>query len=482
MASCRARRAPAASLQSARDPPMPRPVAAIVLAAGKGARMKSDTPKVLHKVAGRPMIGHVLAALEPLRPDPPVVVVAPGHEAVAEAARAAAPRARIAVQAEPRGTGDAVRAALPELAGFSGTVLVAFGDTPLATTETLARLAAAREGADPPGVVVLGFEADDPARYGLVETDSRGRPERIVEFAERGPPGPPPHLCNGGAMAADGARLAGWIAALRADNAGGERYLTDILEIARRDGGRAALAKARREELVGVDSRAGLARAEALMQRRLRAAAMEGGATLVAPETVFLSHDTEIGRDTTVHPHVVFGPGARIGPRVEVRSFSHIEGAVVAEGAIVGPHARLRPGAEIGAGAHIGNFVEVKAAEIGAGAKANHLAYIGDAGVGAGANIGAGTITCNYDGVAKRRTEIGAGAFIGSNVALVAPVAVGDGAIVGAGSTVAAPVEAGALAVARAAARTVPGGAARFRARREKARRARDDDDGGGED
>lgn len=445
---------------------MSRPVATIVLAAGKGTRMKSDMPKVLHKIAGRSMIGHVLAALEPLAPERRVVVISPGQDDVA----AEVAPARTVIQTEALGTGDAVRAALGALEGFSGTVLVAFGGDPMFTAETLARLAAAREGDNPPDVVVLGFQTDNPDRYGRLVQDDDGRLERIVEVSEAHMIDRPVRLYNAGIMAIDGAKLADLLAGLTTDNAKGEYYLTDIVRIARDRGGYVGVVEAPEEETLGVDSRADLARAEALMQVRLRTAAMEAGVTLVAPETVFLAHDTVIGRDTIVHPNVTFGPGVRIGSGVEIKSFCHLEAATVADGAIIGPYARLRPGAEIGLGAHIGNFVEVKAATIGAGAKANHLSYIGDASVGAGANIGAGTITCNYDGFSKFRTEIGAGAFIGSNTALVAPVTIGDGAIIGAGGTVTQSVEADALAVVRGEARVVPGGAARFRSKRQAAK------------
>jgi bifunctional UDP-N-acetylglucosamine pyrophosphorylase/glucosamine-1-phosphate N-acetyltransferase len=445
---------------------MSAPVAIIVLAAGKGTRMKSDMPKVLHKIAGRSMIGHVLAALEPLAPERRVVVISPGQDDVA----AEVAPVETAIQHEARGTGDAVRAALGALEGFNGTVLVAFGGDPMFTTDTMARLAAAREGDNPPDVVVLGFETDNPDRYGRLVQDADGRLERIVEISEAHMIDRPVRLYNAGIMAIDGAKLADLLAGLTTDNAKGEYYLTDIVEVARSRGGYVSVVEAPEEETLGVDSRADLARAEALMQRRLRETALEAGVTLVAPETVFLAHDTVIGRDTIVHPNVTFGPGVTIGSGVEIKSFCHLEAATVADGAIIGPYARLRPGAEIGLGAHIGNFVEVKAATIGAGAKANHLSYIGDATVGAGANIGAGTITCNYDGFSKFRTEIGAGAFIGSNTALVAPVTIGDGAIIGAGGTVTQSVEADALAVVRGEARVVPGGAARFRSKRQAAK------------
>jgi len=442
---------------------MPHPVAAVVLAAGKGTRMKSDLPKVLHQIAGQPMINYVISALDPLALDRLVVVTTPDEDAVAETV---AP-ARIAVQQDAMGTGDAVRAALPELEGFEGSVLVAFGADPMFTTSTFRRIVAAREGPNPPDIVVLGFEAEELGRYGRLLQDDNGALERIVEVHDTTPMiDDRVRLCNAGIMAIDSRKLADLLGQLRTDNAKGEFYLTDLVELVNAGGGIVAVVETSQAETVGVDSRAGLARAEGQMQGRLRASAMEAGVTLVAPETVFLSYDTAIGRDTILHPNVTIGPGVVIGERVEVKSFCHLEGTAIADDAVIGPYARLRPGAEIGSGAHIGNFVEVKAASIGAGAKANHLSYIGDASVGAGANIGAGAITCNYDGFAKHRTEIGAGAFIGSNTALVAPVSIGAEAIVGAGSTVTVSVEANALTVARGDTKLVPGGAKRFRARR----------------
>ncbi|MDE0810484.1 MAG: bifunctional UDP-N-acetylglucosamine diphosphorylase/glucosamine-1-phosphate N-acetyltransferase GlmU, partial [Alphaproteobacteria bacterium] len=443
---------------------MPHPIATIVLAAGKGTRMNSDLPKVLHKIAGRSMIGHVLAALEPLGPERRVVVISPNQNDVA---KAVAP-ATIAVQPEALGTGDAARAAMVALVGFTGTVLVAFGGDPMFTTRTLRRLAEAREVDNPPDVVVLGFQTDNPDRYGRLLQDSEGGLEAIVEASEAHTIDRPVRLYNAGIMAIDGAKLFGFIDALNTDNAKGEYYLTDLPRIAQERGGYASVVEAPEVETMGVDTRADLARAEALMQARLRTAAMEAGVTLVAPETVFFSHDTVIGRDSIVHPNVTFGLGVSIGTGVEIKSFCHLETASVADAAIIGPYARLRPGAEIGIGAHVGNFVEIKAATIGAGAKVNHLSYIGDTTVGVGANIGAGTITCNYDGFSKFRTEIGAGAFIGSNTALVAPICIGDGAIIGAGSTMTKSVEADALAVVRGGAEVVSGGAARFRSKRRK--------------
>ncbi|GHD61604.1 bifunctional protein GlmU [Thalassobaculum fulvum] len=441
-------------------------LAAVVLAAGKGTRMKSDRPKVLHPVAGRPMIDWVLDAAGSIGADPVVVVTAPDQDAVR---RAVDGRATAVVQEQALGTGDAVKPAREALAGIAaagGTVLVLYGDTPMMSAATLARMVEARSGVEDPAVVVLGFEPEDPGLYGRLVLGADHGLDRIVEARDAGPVERDIRLCNGGVMAIDAAALFPLLDAVGNANAKGEYYLTDIVGIANERGRRCAVVTCDPIEAMGVDSRHGLADAEAAMQARLRAAAMAGGATLVAPETVFLSHDTRLGRDVTVQPHVVFGPGVSVADDAEIRSFSHLEGATVGTGAIVGPFARLRPGTEIGAGAVIGNFVETKNAVLGAGAMASHLSFVGDARVGAGANLGAGTVTCNFDGFDKHRTDIGAGAFIGSNTALVAPLTVGDGAIVGAGSTVTGDVPADALTVERAESKTIPGGATRFRSRR----------------
>jgi bifunctional UDP-N-acetylglucosamine pyrophosphorylase/glucosamine-1-phosphate N-acetyltransferase len=445
------------------------PTAAVILAAGKGTRMKSDLAKVLHPLAGRPMVRHLIATLEAVRASRTIVVVGPGMEAVAEAV-APLPTA---LQAEQRGTGDAVKAARKALSGFAGDVLVLYGDTPLLTVETLERMLAARRAAPHPAVVVLGFEPDDPAEYGRLIGGPDGALEAIVEYREADAAQRRIGLCNSGVMAIDGAVLFDLLDAVTDDNAKGEYYLTDLVAIARSRGLPCAYVMAPVDELVGVNSRADLAVAERILQGRLRAAAMAGGVTMLDPETVWLSHDTAFGRDVVVQPNVFFGPGVTIGDGVTIKAFSHIEGARVAEDAILGPYARLRPGAEIGRAAHIGNFVEIKAAVVEAGAKANHLSYIGDARIGAGANIGAGTITCNYDGFTKSLTDIGAGAFIGSNSALVAPVKIGDGAIVGAGSTITRDVPADALSVARGDQKDFEGWASKFRARKAKEKEAR---------
>jgi bifunctional UDP-N-acetylglucosamine pyrophosphorylase/glucosamine-1-phosphate N-acetyltransferase len=425
-------------------------VAAIVLAAGKGTRMKSDLPKVMHRIAGRTMIRHVLNAVAPLAPARIVVVLAPGMETVAKEAVGAS----IAIQAQPLGTGHAAQAALPALqdlldAGALEDVLVLFGDTPLLTAPTLAALVAERRRPPAAAAVVLGMRPADPAAYGRLICDENGMLEAIVEAKDATAAQRAIALCNSGVMAIDARHLASLLAAIGSDNAKGEYYLTDIVAIARRRELPCRVLEAPLDELIGINSRADLAAAEAAMQRRLRAVAMEGGATLTDPATVFFSADTAIGRDVTIGPFVNFGAGVAIADRVEIRAFCDIAGARVESGAIIGPFARLRPGAVIGPEAHIGNFVEVKQAVIGSGAKANHLTYIGDAEIGAGANIGAGTITCNYDGFSKTLTRIGEGAFIGSNTVLVAPVTVGAGAYIAAGSAITRDVEADALAIGR---------------------------------
>ncbi|HEY0837050.1 MAG TPA: bifunctional UDP-N-acetylglucosamine diphosphorylase/glucosamine-1-phosphate N-acetyltransferase GlmU [Azospirillum sp.] len=446
-----------------------RPLACVILAAGKGTRMKSDLPKVLHRVAGRPMVGHVLAAVAELDPDHVVVVVGPGMDDVA-ASVAPYPTA---VQEQQRGTADAVRAAFGLLEGFKGDVLVLYGDTPLVTPETLRAMVNARRQANDPAVVVLGMRPDDPGAYGRLILNARGGLEKIVEYLDASEEERAVTLCNAGLMAFDGARMTGLIERIGNANAKGEFYLTDVVQIARSEGLPCAVVEGAAAEVIGVNSRAELAEVEAIMQRRLRKAAMDNGATLTDPDSVFFSPDTRLGRDVVVGPGVVFGPGVTVADRVEIKPFCHLEQVSVASGAVIGPYARLRPGAEIGEDAHIGNFVEIKNAKVEAGAKVNHLTYIGDARVGAKANIGAGTITCNYDGFGKHHTDIGAGAFIGSNASLVAPVTVGDGAIVAAGSVVTTNVEGDAMAVARGRQQAYPGWAARFRERKraEKAKK-----------
>ena len=437
----------------------------VLLAAGEGARMRSARAKPLHPVAGRSMLAHALTALDGAGATRIAVVVGPqGADVAAEALRLA-PRAEIFVQSERRGTAHAVLAARAALERGPSEVLVTYADTPLLTAATLAGLRAALgEGA---GLAVLGFEPENPTGYGrLIEREGRLvaiREQKDASEAERAV-----RFCNAGPMAIRGSEALAMLEAVRDENAAREFYLTDLVEIAA-SRGLAALARlAAEEEVMGVNDRVQLARAEAAMQRRLREAAMRGGATLIAPETVFLSFDTRIGRDVTIEPHVVIAPGVSIEDGAVIHAFSHLEGAKVAAGASIGPYARLRPGADIAAKARIGNFVEIKAASIEAGAKVNHLSYIGDARVGAGANIGAGTITCNYDGFSKYKTDIGAGAFVGSNSALVAPVKIGDGAYVGSGSVITEDVEPDALAVARGRQAVKPGWAKAFRAGKTK--------------
>ena len=439
-----------------------RPTTAVVLAAGLGTRMKSDLPKVLHPLAGRPLVRHVVDALESLGPDRIVAVVGPGQEAVAAAV---APHPTV-VQTDRLGTAHAVLAARQYLEEATGDVLILFGDSPMVRPETLRAMLDARHGADKPAIVVSGFRTADPGSYGRLITDARGGLDAIVEAKDASPQQLAVNLCNGGFMAVEAQRLLGLLDRVSNNNAKGEYYLTDIIALARADGAACVVVEAPEAEFLGINSRAELAAAEALVQHNLRQRAMAEGATLTAPDTVFFCHDTKLGRDVTVGPNVVFGPGVTIGDHVEILPFCHIEEATVASGARIGPYARLRPGADIGPDAHIGNFVEIKNAVIETGAKANHLSYIGDARVGAGANIGAGTITCNYDGFFKHHTDIGKGAFIGSNTSLVAPVTVADGASIGAGSVVTRNVEKDALALTRAPQKEVAGWAASFRQRK----------------
>ena len=370
------------------------------------------------------------------------------------------------VQADRNGTGGAVKAARAELEGFTGTVLVLYGDTPLVRADTMA--AAAGACADGAAVSVLGFRPSHFHQYGRLITDDSGALTAIVEARDASPEELDVNLCNSGVMAFAGEHLLGLLDKLDTNNSKGEYYLTDTVRLARAQGLSAAVVEGEEDELLGVNSREDLAVAEAVVQDELRSRAMENGATLVEPATVWFQHDTVLGRDVVVQPNVVFGPGVTVADNVDIRAFSHLEGATVSSGAVIGPYARLRPGAQIGEDAHIGNFVEIKNAEIGKGAKANHLTYIGDATIGAGANIGAGTITCNYDGFGKYRTTIGAGAFIGSNSALVAPVTIGDGAIVAAGSTISRDVEKDSLSIERADQVDKPGWAGSFRALKKK--------------
>jgi len=434
-------------------------IATVILGAGSGTRMKSKLPKVLHQVAGRAMISHLLGTLEELDPTKTIVVVAPGMDNV----RAEVYPAEIAVQEEALGTAHAVGAALDTLMGFDGDVLILYGDTPLLTADTLKNLVEARRQGNDTAVAVLGFEPVDPTGYGRLVTTASGELEAIVEELDATDEIRKIRFSNSGVMAISGSHIADLIGAVENKNSKAEYYLTDIIEIARKKGLICTAVKSADTELLGVNNRVQLAQAEKIVQKRWRTTAMLAGATLIDPDSVFFSHDTVLGQDVIIEPNVFFGPGVSVGDNVRIKANSHIEGAVIGAGSQIGPFARLRPGAEISEDVKIGNFVEVKKSRLEKGAKVSHLSYIGDARVGAEANIGAGTITCNYDGYNKYKTDIGAGAFIGSNTALVAPVAIGDGAIVGAGSTITKSVEANALAVERAIESIKPGWAKRFR-------------------
>ncbi|HEX3673308.1 MAG TPA: bifunctional UDP-N-acetylglucosamine diphosphorylase/glucosamine-1-phosphate N-acetyltransferase GlmU [Rhizomicrobium sp.] len=435
------------------------PRAGIILAAGQGTRMKSAKPKVLHEVAHLPLLGHVIAAMKGAGMARIVVVTAPGADEVR--AFAASLGAESVVQDKQLGTGHAAACAAPLLADFPGVLIVSYGDMPLVTPATFEESLAAREKA---GMVIVAFQSTSKA-YGRVIVDD-GFLYRIVEYKDANAEQRAVTLCNAGIMAAEAKSFFRWAAKLENNNAQGEFYLTDVPSFAKSEGVECTVVESEEREMMGVNSRAELAACEAVMQQRLRARALDAGVGMLAPETVYLSHDTVLEADAQVGPFVVFGPGVTVRSGAEIKAFSHLEGAEVMKGALVGPYARLRPGAILEENVHIGNFVEVKKARIEKGAKANHLTYIGDARVGAGANIGAGTITCNYDGFDKHFTDIGAGAFIGSDTALVAPVKVGDGAVTGAGSVITKDVEANALAVSRGEQKQIAGWAENFRKRK----------------
>ncbi len=441
----------------------------IVLAAGQGTRMLSDRPKVLHEIGGAPMFAHALAAGASLEPERTILVLGHGAEEVVRAAREIDDRLAVAVQAEQKGTAHAVLSAAALLDGAEGDTIVLYGDTPFVRPETLDAMKAARATHD---IVVLGFEAADPGRYGrlVMEGDAL---LRIVEWKDATPAERAIALCNSGVVMAGTTTLLRLCGKVRNDNAAGEFYLPDIVGLARAEGLTATAVLCDEAETMGINSRADLAAAEAAFQARRRAEALADGVTLTAPETVFFAFDTWVGRDAIVEPNVVFGPGVTIETGARIRAFSHLEGCHVGAGAVVGPFARLRPGAELANDAHVGNFVEIKNARIGEGTKVNHLSYIGDAEVGDATNIGAGTITCNYDGVSKHRTEIGARAFIGSDTMLVAPVRIGDGAMTATGSVITRDVPPGALAVARARQETKPGYATRLFEKLKAAKAAR---------
>jgi bifunctional UDP-N-acetylglucosamine pyrophosphorylase/glucosamine-1-phosphate N-acetyltransferase len=424
--------------------------------------MKSDLHKVLHPIAGRPMLAHLLATLDMLEPARTIVVAGSDRAQVESAVSGYG--GEVVIQEPQLGTGHAVQQAEAILAGFEGDIVILYGDTPFVASATLAAMLERLNAPDAPVAVVLASRPADPRNYGRVVTDSEDYILRMVEHKDATAEERAVDLCNSGLMAVRSADLWPLLSGVENDNASGEYYLPDIVMLAAAVGRRSAVIETDPAEVEGINSRSELAAAEAEWQRKRRERAMVDGVGLVAPETIWFAWDTEIGRDTIIEPNVIFGPGVTIGEGARIRAFSHIEGATVAAGAEIGPFARLRPGTEIGEQAKVGNFVEVKKSRLGKGAKANHLAYLGDAEIGAGANIGAGTITCNYDGFFKYGTKIGEGAFIGSNSALVAPVAIGPGAIVGAGSVVTKDVEADALALGRGEQKVKPGWAARFRA------------------
>ncbi len=442
--------------------------AAVILAAGKGERMKSPTPKVLHPIGGRAMLDHAIDAAQALGCARVVVVVGDHSPAVRAHVAGRLGEGAIAVQDPPLGTGHAVLAAREALADFDGDVLISYADVPLLTAEAVAPLFALRAaGAD---LAVLGFEAADPGAYGRLVLEGEDRLARIVEAKDASVAERAIRACNSGVLAADRALLFDLLAKVGNANAKGEYYLTDVVGLAAEAGKTTRVAFADEADVAGVNSQAELAVLETAFQDRRRQALMAAGVTMTAPLTVHLAWDTKVAGGVTVEPYVVFGPGVTVEAGAVIRAFSHLEGAVVRKGAIVGPYARLRPGADIGAGAHIGNFVEVKKVKVGAGAKANHLSYLGDGSVGAGANIGAGTIFCNYDGFDKFETHIGEGAFIGSNTSLVAPITIGKGAYTGSGSVLTRPVASDALAVERGPQAEKPGWAAAFRERKQRAK------------
>lgn len=434
--------------------------AAIVLAAGKGTRMKSDLHKVLHPIAGRAMLDHLLASVAQLGPADTVVVVGAGRDQLENALGS---RASTVLQEPQLGTGHAVQQAEEALAGFSGDVLILYGDVPFVRPETMRAMLDRLHADDAPAVVVLGFEPDDPLQYGRVIAAPDGRITKMVEYKDASEEERACRLCNSGLMAARAADLFALLARVGNDNAQGEYYLVDVVNIANADGRHCAVISTDAPgEVAGINSRAELAAAERQWQEFRREEAMEDGASLKAPDTVFFSFDTVLGRDVTIEPNVVFGPGVTVGDGVTIRAFSHLEGATLEDGVEIGPYARLRPRSVLKQGSKIGNFVEMKNTVLGAGAKANHLTYLGDAEIGAGANIGAGTITCNYDGYFKYRTEIGERAFIGSNSALIAPVKIGADAIVAAGSAVSRDVADGEMRMVRGEQLMKPGWADRF--------------------
>jgi bifunctional UDP-N-acetylglucosamine pyrophosphorylase/glucosamine-1-phosphate N-acetyltransferase len=437
--------------------------AVIILAAGQGTRMRSDTHKVLHPIASRPLLLHLIDRVDALGADQRVVVVGKGRDQVEAAINGR--DVAIVLQAEQKGTGHAAQQAASALDGYEGPVLILYGDTPFVETETLRRMIDRLNGEGGPGVVVLASSPPDPLKYGRIILGQGDRIAKMVEFKDATEEERSVRLCNSGMMAVRAADLFRWLAEIGNDNAAGEYYLPDIVNIASAEGREAVVIEGDPYEAAGVNSRAELAHLELEWQRRRREQALEEGATLIDPESVWFAYDTKLGRDVTVEPHVVFGPGVQIADGATIHAFSHIEGALIGAKASIGPFARIRQGTRLADKTKVGNFVEIKKADIAEGAKINHLSYVGDASVGARANIGAGTIFCNYDGFGKYQTVIGDGAFIGSNTSLVAPVTIGEGAIVGAGSVITRDVEPDSLAVERNEQKGIAGWAKRFRDR-----------------
>ena len=437
--------------------------AVVILAAGQGTRMRSDTHKVLHPIASRPLLLHLLDRVDALGADKRIVIVGKGRDQVERALNGR--DVTVAHQAKQLGTGHAVQQAADALAGYDGPVLILYGDTPFVEAGTLRRMLDRLDGGDGPGVVVLASCPADPAKYGRIILGEGDRIAKMVEFRDATEQERAVRLCNSGMMAVRAKDLFRWLAKVGNDNAASEYYLPDVVNIAADEGREAVVIEGDPYETAGVNSRAELAHLELEWQRRRREQVLHEGATLIDPESVWFAYDTKLGRDVTVEPHVVFGPGVQVADGATIHAFSHIEGAAIGTGASIGPFARIRPGTRLAERTRVGNFVELKNAEVGEGAKVNHLSYIGDASVGGRANIGAGTITCNYDGFGKYRTEIGTGAFIGSNTSLVAPVRIGDGAVVGAGSVITSDVEPDSLALERSEQKGIAGWARRFRER-----------------
>ncbi|HWX64236.1 bifunctional UDP-N-acetylglucosamine diphosphorylase/glucosamine-1-phosphate N-acetyltransferase GlmU [Bradyrhizobium sp.] len=432
----------------------------VILAAGEGTRMRSQLPKVLHPVAGQAMLAHVLAAAPKGERAGLAVVIGPDHEAVAKEVKRLRPDAKIFIQRERLGTAHAVLAAREAIAAGADDLLVAFGDSPLISAETFSRLRAPlKDGA---ALAVLGFRAVDPTGYGRLLIEG-GQLAAIREHADASAEERKVTLCNAGVMAFDGRRALQILDEIGSANAKGEYYLVDAVGIVRQQGGEAVVIETSEDEVRGINTKAQLAEAESVMQARLRRAALDAGVTLIAPDTVYLAADTTFGQDVTIEPFVVIGPGVSIADGAVIHSFCHIVQCSIGRNAQVGPYARIRPGTSLGDGAKIGNFVEAKASTLGAGVKVNHLSYIGDTEIGANTNVGAGTITCNYDGFAKHKTTIGKGVFVGTNSSLVAPIKIGDGAYVGSGSVITRDVPADAMAVERSPQTIREGGATRYR-------------------